>query len=369
MLGFPYVHLADPPNLAVPRSEREHAVGLRELRVASFVAVAETRPQAGQVEVQTVVVFRPTRTLEGDEFGVGIGFHFQTLVNRVRRVVFLELAVGIEFNSHLPNIVIDAARAEAEGVVVALHFVEADATEMTGIDSGMAPEQQRTTLLVPLADGRRGSLHVSGDVPHVALADAFEVAHPEQHAEAVNVGNRLHVVEADELGGGIVGVQPQPSRSLIVVAILHEFIGRSIDAQEADGSLTDAERRARSQRSAFVVDSNDGHFPDFASLHVGNREIASRSGECLGDGALAVGGSEADAGGIGSLVPLHVSVVAASLVELRHHQTGDARSTNAGVVLDDTRREVLVVGQFEHIFERNIRGNVFLRIAGAADNL
>ena len=56
-------------------------------------------------------------------------------------MVLLELMVGIELYSHLPNIVVDAAPAEAEGMVVALHVVEVDTSQMTRIYGGMTPEQ------------------------------------------------------------------------------------------------------------------------------------------------------------------------------------------------------------------------------------
>ena len=83
LLGFPDVHLTNPPDLTVPSAERIDAVGLGTLCIASLIGVTDTGPQTRQVEVQTVVVFCPTRTLEGDELRVGSGLHFQSFVDRM----------------------------------------------------------------------------------------------------------------------------------------------------------------------------------------------------------------------------------------------------------------------------------------------
>ena len=74
------------------------------------------------------MVFRPARTLEGDEFRVSIGLHLQALVDRMGRVVLLELMIRIEFYGHAPDVVVDTALTSTDGVVVALHIVEVDAS-------------------------------------------------------------------------------------------------------------------------------------------------------------------------------------------------------------------------------------------------
>ena len=193
--------------------------------------------------------------------------------------------VGIQLYGHLPDIVVDAAETEAEGVVVVLHVVKVETSQVSGIDGGMAPEQKATASLVPLADDGCGSLHVGRHVPHVALAYAFQVAHPEEHAERLDDIGGGDGGEGYELGGGIGLVEPQPCRCLVVVAVGNQLFGGGIDAQEADGRLTDAERGAGGKSSALVVDGGEGDFPSFAGLHVGDGVACRSAGEGLGDGA------------------------------------------------------------------------------------
>ena len=69
LLSLPDIHLAYPINLAVPITKRIDAVGLRELGVAGFFLIADAGDERGKVEEQTVVVFCPAWTLEGDELG------------------------------------------------------------------------------------------------------------------------------------------------------------------------------------------------------------------------------------------------------------------------------------------------------------
>ena len=69
LLSLPDIHLAYPVNLAVPSTKRIDAVGLRELGVAGFFLIANTRDERGKVEEKAVVVFCPARPLEGDELG------------------------------------------------------------------------------------------------------------------------------------------------------------------------------------------------------------------------------------------------------------------------------------------------------------
>ena len=84
LLSLPDIHLADPPYLAVPCSERIDSVGLGALCVAGFLGIANAGPEAGQVEIQAVVVFRPTWALEGDEFRVRSCLYLESLVDRMR---------------------------------------------------------------------------------------------------------------------------------------------------------------------------------------------------------------------------------------------------------------------------------------------
>ena len=114
-------------------------------------------------------------------------------------MILLELVVGVELDGHSPGILVDTAHTEAEGMVVALHFIEVDAAQVSGIDGSVAPEQHRTAILVPLADDRCGSLYVGGDVPYVTLRDTLKVAQPEEHTVWFDIGCTLDVVEAHEL--------------------------------------------------------------------------------------------------------------------------------------------------------------------------
>ena len=75
LLSLPDIHLTYPPDLTVPCAERVDAVGLCTLGVAGFFLVADACPEAGKIEVQAVVVFRPSRALEGDELCIGGGLY------------------------------------------------------------------------------------------------------------------------------------------------------------------------------------------------------------------------------------------------------------------------------------------------------
>ena len=254
-------------------------------------------------------------------------------------------------------------------MVVALHVVEVDASEVAGIDGGVAPEEEATASTIPVADDGCCSQHVVRHAPHVAFRHALEVAQPEEHAERVDDVGRGNAGEGHELSRGVLLVQPQPGRSLVVVAVLDEFLRRSIDGEEADGRLTDAQRGARGQRGALVVAGREGHFPGVARLYVLDGVAGLGAGQRLADGALAVGGGEDNLLCVGSLVPLHEGVVAASLVDLRHLHAADARGTFAHVLLHDTRGEVLPVGELEDVFEGYVRGHVLLRVGSSADDL
>ena len=91
-------------------------------------------------------------------------------------MILLELVIGVQLYSHPPNIVIDATFTEAEGMVIVLHVVEVDTTQMTSIDCCVTPEQHASALFIPLLDEWCGSLHVGRDVPYVAFAYTLKVA-------------------------------------------------------------------------------------------------------------------------------------------------------------------------------------------------
>jgi hypothetical protein len=257
----------------------------------------------------------------------------------------------------------------SEGVVVTLHLVKVDAAQVSGIDGGMAPEQHAAAILVPLADERSGCLNVGGDVPHVTLADTLKVTQPEEHTERLNIVDTLDIIEAYKLSGRIGLVQPEPCRSLVVVAILNQFFRSTIDTQETDGGLTNTERRSGGKRCTLFVLGYQFHFPCVASLHVTDGIVRSRAGESLIDGTQTIGGCQEDTGGIVSLVPLYQSVVAACLIQLAHLHTGDAGGTLTSVCFDDASRNVVAIRSLEYIFKRHVGGYILVRKTVAADGL
>ena len=230
-------------------------------------------------------------------------------------VVLLELVVGIQLDGHLPHVVVDAAATEAEGVVVTLHIVEADATEVACIDGGVAPEEHAASSLVPLANERRSGLYVGGDVPHVAFADVLKVAEPEEYAVGLNHVGGSDACEGHELSRGVVVVQPEPCRSLVVVALLNELLRCVVDAEEADGCLTDTQRVGGGERGALGILGHEADSPRLAVLHIGDDELFGRSGQLLSLGGGTVGVGDDDAGDIGGrLGPCHDGIVAVVLV-------------------------------------------------------
>ena len=253
-------------------------------------------------------------------------------------------------------------------MVVGLHVVDVQPSQMTDIDGGMAPEEQASASLVPFPDDGSGELHHFGHVPYSVLANTFQVAEPEEHAEWFDVANALHVAEIHILSSGIIGLQPQPSRSLVVVALLHEFFRSGIDTEESNGGLAYAQRRADGQRSALIVDGYQRHTPCITGLHVGDGVIGGSTGQCLADGALAIGGSELDARCIGGGVPFHLCIVSTWYVHLAHLHATNARSTLTDIIFHHTIREIGAVGQFEDILERNVGRYILLREGIAIDH-
>ena len=100
---------------------------------------------------------------------------------------------------------------------------------MANVRGGVAPEQQATAVLIPFLDDRCSTFHDFGDAPYLILTDALEVAQPEEHAERLHIVGTLDVAEVQVLSGRIGLVQPEPGRSLVVVAIGDEFLRRSVD--------------------------------------------------------------------------------------------------------------------------------------------
>ena len=365
LLGLPDIHLAHPVDLTVPGAQRIDAEGLGQLRVAGFLLVADSGEEAREVEVQAVVVLRPARSLEGDEFRTVRGLDFEPLVDGVGGVVLGEAGTRVQLDGHLPDIVVDTAGAEAEGMVIALHVVQVQTAQVAGVHGGMAPEQEAAAILVPFTDGRCRRLDGGRDVPDIGLADTLQVTQPEQDTVRSQVAGGSDGREGKEDGGRIGVMQPQPGGSLVVVAVRNEFLGRRIDAQEADGGLSDPERRTGCQGGTLAVDGSQGHGPGLAVHHVGNRVTGGAAREGLIDRPGPGRGAKSDRGGIRSRIPLHEGVITAHLVELAHGDAGDAGGTGAGVLLHHADRVVRPVRTLEHVLERNVGRHVLVGITGS----
>ena len=150
--------------------------------------------------------------------------------------------VGIQLYSHLPDIVVDTTETGTDGVVVALPLIEIDTAEMSGINCSMAPQQQASTFLIPLLDKWCSSLYNLWHSKYFTFANTFEVAQPEQNTVWIDIVGALYIAEVNVLSGWIGLVQPQPSRSLIIVTILYQLLRCCINAQEANSGLTNTER-------------------------------------------------------------------------------------------------------------------------------
>lgn len=128
LLGFPYIQLAYPIDLAVPCAERIDTEGRCALCIASLFLITDASPERRQVEEQTVVVFCPAWTLEGDKLRTVGALHLKTLEDGVCRGILREASARIQLYGHLPSVVVDAAFASTDGMVVVLHVVETDTT-------------------------------------------------------------------------------------------------------------------------------------------------------------------------------------------------------------------------------------------------
>ena len=254
-------------------------------------------------------------------------------------------------------------------MVVALHLIEADATQMSGIDSSMTPKQHASTILIPFLNRWCCSLHIGRDVPNVAFAHTLKVAQPEEHTVGLYYIDRSDGAERNELSRRIGLVQPQPGRSLIVIALLYQFLWRSIDAQETDGRLTDTERSGSRKRCSLVIFGHQLNLPRVTCLHIADGITLGRARECFIDRTLAIGGCQQDARSVSCLVPLYECIVATGLVNLTHLNACNRGCAFTGISLDHTCRDIVTIRDFEYILKRHIGRNILVGIAIAADCL
>ena len=83
LLCFPNIQLRNPVNLRIPCSKRIDTESLCHLGITSLLLIANSCPKRRKVEEQAVVVFCPTSSLEGNEFGTVVRFYFLALVDRM----------------------------------------------------------------------------------------------------------------------------------------------------------------------------------------------------------------------------------------------------------------------------------------------
>ena len=117
-------------------------------------------------------------------------------------MILLELMVGIQLYSHLPYIVVDAAKACSDSAVVTLHLIKTDTAEMSGINCSMAPQQQASTLLIPILDKWSSCLYNLWHSKYFTFANTFEVAQPEQYTVWIDIVGALYIAEVNVLSGG-----------------------------------------------------------------------------------------------------------------------------------------------------------------------
>ena len=282
--------------------------------------------------------------------------------------VVLDEAAAVEHAGHLPNIGVVAARSSVDGVVVVLEHIHVETTEGADVRSSVSPKEEAATILIPLTN-TRSSVHDNfGHLPYGAVV--VEVAHPPEHAVRLEYVGRSDAAEWNEGAGWIGLVEPEPSRSIVVVTIGDELF-RSIEYREiADSGLADAEAAGSGERTAFVVFGGKGNGPSLALNDVLDGVVGHVGHEGLVDGAVGtIGGYEVSRGCCWVRIPLNVSVIAAHLFELAHLDATETCSARTGVVKDNALREVGAIGIFEHVAVGHVGLDSIVGIGAASDNL
>ena len=123
-------------------------------------------------------------------------------------MVFLELMVRVELNCHFPDIVIDTAFTETESMIIALHLVEVETSEVADINGGMTPEQEVASVLIPFLNNRRSSLYICRDIPYIIFSHTLQVAQPEEHAIGLQISRGSDRGERYEDCSRVLLVQP-----------------------------------------------------------------------------------------------------------------------------------------------------------------
>ena len=96
----------------------------------------------------------------------------------------------------------------------------------------MLPEQQVAAILDILLDNGSGIASHIREVPDVVHAACLQIAQPEEHAIVFNNLDGTDIPKVDVVTLRIVLVEPQPSRSFVVIAISNEFLGGGVLRQE-----------------------------------------------------------------------------------------------------------------------------------------
>ena len=127
------------------------------------------------VEEQTVVVFSPARTLEGDgcEAVVVELLSLDACIDGVSAEVLRE-GTGIETYAHLPSIRVPAACTTAEGIAYTTQQRGREAIDGSDVRHGMLPEQQVATVLDILLNDWSGVAGYVGEVR--ATSEKFQIS-------------------------------------------------------------------------------------------------------------------------------------------------------------------------------------------------
>ena len=233
LTSLPDVELRNPVNLRIPDGKWIDAISLRENFVALGVLIAETRYLGRKVVEDAVVVFCPSGTLHGDILRATSLADVATAIERMLREVLDEAAGRVQLYGHVPLSLVPRTVADGDTVVTVAHHVAVHASQVRYEGDGMLPEHQVAACPIPSLYVRRGLPDAGRLCPGIVLVAGIEVADVEENLVGCQVFLLLYVTGIEERTLGIFLMKPKPSRSLIVVALLHYLVGTGILAQES----------------------------------------------------------------------------------------------------------------------------------------
>ena len=230
---LPNVELRNPVNLRVPHGQGIDAVGLGENFVALGVLIAETRQLSRKVVEDAVVVLGPGRAFHGDILRTTCLADVQAAVERMLREVLDEAAGRVQLYGHVPLSLVPRTGSDGDTVVAAAHHVAVHAPQVGDEGDGMLPEHEIAASPIPVLNVRRGLPDASGLRPGIVLVAGIEVAYVEEDFVGCQVLSLRDVARIEEGALGVRLVEPEPGRSLIVVAFLHYLVWTSVGAQKS----------------------------------------------------------------------------------------------------------------------------------------